>query len=66
MFLSYLHDWEEEIANKEGYNAKQRAKMLLSRETMEGLRITGIHLTHYNNVIFMSDSACVTKYTATD
>ena len=30
--------------SKEGYNESQKAKMLLSPQTMEGLRMTGILL----------------------
>lgn len=39
-FLSYLKEWEEEVRNSKECPAIQ-AKMLLSWETLEGLRITG-------------------------
>ena len=36
--------------SKEGYNASQKAKMLLSPQTMEGLRMTGILLIIYKGI----------------
>jgi len=40
-FLGYLEEWEESVASRPGFTAKERAMMCLSRETLEGLRITG-------------------------
>ena len=34
-------EWEEEINKKEGFSAAEKAKMLMSKETREGLKITG-------------------------
>ena len=45
MFLVYLPEWEEEVMQKEGYNAGEKGGMLLSKEAMEGLRVTGILLS---------------------
>ena len=36
-FLAYLQEWEDEVAQRTEYSAGQRAKMLLSQETMSGL-----------------------------
>ena len=43
VFLAYLQEWEDEVAQRTEYSAGQRAKMLLSQETMSGLRMTGVH-----------------------
>ena len=40
-FLGYLEEWEESVASRTGFTAKERAMMCLSRETLDGLRITG-------------------------
>lgn len=40
-FLGYLDEWEEEVNNSEIDEDLPRSKMLLSKETLEGLRITG-------------------------
>ena len=42
-FLKYLQDWEESVNNRESFDRVQRYKMILSAQTMEGLRITGDH-----------------------
>ena len=41
-FLSYIDSWESSVQSREGYTASQKNMMLLSRETREGLRITGM------------------------
>ena len=42
-FLVYLEEWEKEVNAKvkEGNSASERAKMSLSKETIDGLRMTG-------------------------
>ena len=40
-FLGYLKEWEESVEGREGFSAAEKAMMLLSRETIEGLNITG-------------------------
>ena len=46
VFFTYLKGWEEEFMAKEGYyNAGQKAKVLLSRETMDGIQMTGSRIT---------------------
>ena len=47
-FLGYLDEWEVYANSQIGISEKERAKLMLSRETIEGLRITGksMHDTH--------------------
>ena len=40
-FLGYLDEWENEISMIPGLRQKEKAKLGLSRETLEGVRITG-------------------------
>ena len=40
-FLMYLTEWAEEDTSS-GVSKKEKQKLCLSRETMDGLRITGI------------------------
>ena len=40
-FLGYLDEWEKSVEERQGFTASQKAMMLLSRETIEGLRTTG-------------------------
>jgi hypothetical protein len=40
VFLEYLKGWEEEVQKKDGYTALQKAKMILSHETLYGIRMT--------------------------
>ena len=41
-FLGYFDEWEAEISSMTTLKKKQKAAMQLSRETLEGLKITGI------------------------
>ena len=41
-FLQYLEEWETSVKELTGYTAAQVQTMLLSRETIEGIKITGI------------------------
>ena len=41
-FLPYLNFWEKSVSEREGYDASQKKKMLLSEETLVGIRRTGI------------------------
>ena len=43
-FLKHLDDWEEEVMNRPNFTPAQKYKMLLSQETLLGIRITGIKL----------------------
>lgn len=40
-FLQYLDEWEREVAEEKTLKDKEKSRMMLSRETREGLRITG-------------------------
>lgn len=40
-FLGYFDEWEAEITSMTTLKKKQKAAMQLSRETLEGLKITG-------------------------
>ena len=40
-FLGYLKSWENSVQQRQGFTKAQRELMLLSRETREGLQITG-------------------------
>ena len=46
-FLKYLQDWEDEVNQKTGYTAGQKAKMLLSVQSLKGLRMTGMTIILY-------------------
>ena len=41
-FLGYLDEWKSSVASREGLTLMEEAKMCLSRETLEGLHITGM------------------------
>lgn len=36
-----MEEWRESVDKRTGFTAAQKQKMMLSRETMEGLEITG-------------------------
>lgn len=40
-FLGYLENWEAGVRERKGFSAAQKSLMLLSRETREGLKMTG-------------------------
>jgi hypothetical protein len=40
-FLGYLTEWKTAVEGDKKLNAEEKRRMLLSRETMEGLEITG-------------------------
>ena len=44
-FLGYLAEWEEGVKSQPGIDAKEKQRMWLSRETVEGLRVTGCLLS---------------------
>ena len=41
--MSYLDEWERSVAARAELSASARSRMCISRETLEGLRITGIN-----------------------
>lgn len=50
-FLGYLNEWEVSVEQRPGFTSSQKNMMLLSRETIEGLRTTGRFLSAIINVI---------------
>ena len=46
VFLEYLLEWENEAYSKPGHTHAQQEDMLLSKETREGLKITGMFCDH--------------------
>ena len=49
-FLNYLNAWEEKVSEREGYSTAQKEKMLITKETRKGLKITGYNLLTYKNL----------------
>ena len=41
-FLDYLREWELSVAARDGFTAGEKAAMTMSRETVDGLRLTGM------------------------
>ena len=41
MFLKYLDDWKKDADTHKNLTTTERSKMMLSRETLEGIYITG-------------------------
>ena len=41
-FLPYLEEWEQYAMSKEGLALKEKEKLILSKPTREGLKITGM------------------------
>ncbi len=42
-FLPYLDEWERSVQALKGYKKGQKNRMLISKETMLGLRMTGMY-----------------------
>ncbi len=40
-FLPWIDEWENQVKNRKDLDAYEQERRLLSRETMEGIRITG-------------------------
>ena len=54
-FLGYLSDWEESINKRDGYSDEEKAKMIISQDTLKGLRMTGKLFTTWQSLfIFLS------------
>lgn len=51
-FLGYISDWETYVKNIDGVSQKMRQKMLLSPQTLLGLKMTGeMHAYCRHNII---------------
>ena len=48
-FLAYLQVWEDSVKD---FPANERKKMMLSQETLEGLRITGVQTKTFNVILY--------------
>ena len=53
-FLPYLDKWEHSVNQREGFSDAQKKRMLLSAETLLGLRRTGMSIcsmiiNHFTN-----------------
>lgn len=44
-FLTYLADWKKEVYSDKSLSLTEKGKMILSRETLEGLTVTGTFYT---------------------
>ena len=40
-FLPYLKAWEDSVHSREGFTANEKKMMMISQETLNGIRITG-------------------------
>ena len=43
-FLGYFSNWEAGVQDRPGFTTAQKALMLLSKETREGLQMTGTYI----------------------
>ena len=53
-FLTYLDDWEKGVRSRPGYSAAEKSVMLLSRETLEGIRISGLNIHVFVLLTYLS------------
>lgn len=47
-FLTYLNEWEASVKGREGFEDVQKKRMLLSEQTLLGLRMTGDFIINTN------------------
>ena len=40
-FIGYLKEWKESVESRPGFTEAEKAMMCLSKETLEGLHISG-------------------------
>ena len=52
--MGYLDEWEKSVNARQGFTDAEKAMMLLSRETIEGLQMTGMNYLH--NMLFNTNS----------
>ncbi len=53
-FLGYLKEWETSVKGRDGFTGAQKVSMMLSRETLQGLHITGKYVWYNNNDIVLN------------
>lgn len=56
-FLPYLNEWEKSVKERDKFSDLAKKKMLLSRETLLGIRITGT--LNSACIIQLSHSCCL-------
>ena len=47
-FLPYLDEWERSVNERDGYDDTQKKRMLLSEQTILGLRMTGKYRVYFD------------------
>ena len=52
-FLQYFANWEESVQKRAGFIPAEKTRMLLSKETMSGLRITGNHVHCISQLLYL-------------
>ena len=45
-FMDYLRQWEAEVESRKDLTKSERNKMILPKETIDGLKMTGMHKVH--------------------
>ena len=63
-FLLYLDNWEASVNTCTDVPQEQKKKLLLSAETIEGLRITGMQI-RYTYIVLKVDSMMSILYSST-
>ena len=63
VFVPYLDEWETSVNDRKGLCKKEKMKLLLSRETRMGLRLTGMPFGLFAHLyalfsLFFSDVIC--------
>lgn len=48
-FLKYLNNWEQQCQSIHDKSSSEKASFCLSKQTLEGIRITGIYMFNRNN-----------------
>ena len=54
VFLGYFAEWDEMVHGRENFTATEKKKMTLSKDTLVGLRMTGVEIvSNYNAQIIL-------------
>ena len=46
-FLGYLRNWEEAVYSRKEFSKDEQNRMMLSRDTLNGIRMTGTAWSNY-------------------
>ena len=46
-FMGYLDEWSKSVSERKGFSPKELNNMKLSRETLLGIRVTGIRIATF-------------------